>query len=143
MREFKIGQKASFSRTITETDLVQYAGISGDYNPIHVDQVYAEGTRFKQRIAHGLLTSSLLSRLLGMELPGPGAVYLEQTMRFIRPVFTGDTITAIVEIIEINDEKRTIKLKTECHKHDGKLVLDGVASMLVPDEVRSDDNKPA
>lgn len=129
---FVIGQQASFSRTITETDVVMYAGLSGDYNPVHVDREYAKETRFEQRIAHGLLTTSLLSRLLGMELPGPGSVYLGQTLKFTRPVFIGDTITAFAEIIEIKADKGIVKLKTECRKHDGSLVLEGEATMIVP-----------
>ena len=134
MKQFFVGQKASFSRTITETDLVQFAGLSGDYNPIHVDKEYAKATRFGQRIAHGLLTTSLISRLLGMHLPGLGSVYLGQTLKFIQPVFIGDTITASAEIIEINEEKNIIRLKTECKKADSTVVLDGIATMMVPKE---------
>jgi 3-hydroxybutyryl-CoA dehydratase len=134
MGKFAVGQKASFSRTITETDLVQFAGLSGDFNPIHVDSEYAKQTRFGQRIAHGILTTSLLSRLLGMHLPGKGSVYLGQTLRFLKPVFIGDTITAQAEVIDYNAEKNIMKLKTECFKQDGTLVLEGEATMLVPRE---------
>jgi len=134
MNRFFVGQKASFSRTVTETDVVQFAGLSGDYNPIHVDKEYASATRFGQRIAHGLLTTSLISRLLGMHLPGLGSVYLGQTLKFMQPVFIGDTITASVEIIEVNLEKNIVRLKTECKKADNTVVLDGIATMLVPKE---------
>ena len=134
MKEFYIGQKASFSRTVTETDLVQYAGLSGDYNPVHVDAEYAKDTRFGQRIAHGLLTTSFLSRLLGMELPGLGSIYLDQTLKFLKPVFIGDTITTIGEIIEILPDKNMIRLKTVCKKQDGTVVLEGIATMMVPKE---------
>ena len=82
MMNFFVGQTAAFSRTVTETDIVMFAGLSGDYNPVHVDQEYAVETRFGLRIAHGLLTTSFLSRLLGMELPGKGSVYLEQSLKF-------------------------------------------------------------
>lgn len=134
MLPYTVGQTASFSRTITETDLVIYAGLSGDYNPIHVDSEYAKQTRFQKRIAHGLLTTSLISRLLGMHLPGVGSVYLEQSLKFLRPVFIGDTITTNGEIIEIIKDKRIIKLKTICLNQNNVVVLEGVATMLVPKE---------
>lgn len=134
MSRFLIGQIESFTRTITETDLVMYAGLSGDYNPIHVDLEYSKNTRFGKRIAHGLLTSSLISRLLGMHLPGPGSVYLEQTLKFLKPVFIGDTIKTSGEVIEIIEDKNIIKLKTVCQKQDGSIVLEGIATMLVPNE---------
>ncbi len=134
MDRFYVGQTASVSKTITEADIVQYAGLSGDFNPVHIDAEYAKGTRFGQRIAHGLLTASLLSRLLGMHLPGPGSVYLAQTMRFLRPVFIGDTITATAEVLEYDDEKSILRLKTECRKQDGTLVLTGEGTMMVPKE---------
>ena len=114
MSKFFVGQTASFSRTVTETDIVMFAGLSGDYNPVHMDREYAADTRFGQRIAHGLLTSSFLSRLLGMELPGKESVYLEQTLKFTKPVFIGDTITARAEILEIDYEKRIFRLETIC-----------------------------
>lgn len=132
MNNFSIGQVESFTRTITETDLVMYAGLSGDYNPIHVDVEYSKNTRFGERIAHGLLTSSLISRLLGMHLPGPGSVYLDQTLKFLKPVFIGDTIKTTGEIIEIIEDKKIIKLRTICQKQDGSIVLEGIATMLVP-----------
>lgn len=129
---FSVGQTASFSRTVTETDIVMFAGMSGDYNPVHIDQEYAAGTKFGQRIAHGLLTTSFLSRLLGMELPGQGSVYLEQTLKFTKPVFIGDTITASAEILAIDHEKRIILLETICRKQDDTVVLTGEAKMIMP-----------
>ncbi|MGD8191316.1 MaoC family dehydratase [Brevibacillus ginsengisoli] len=134
MGRFEIGQKASFSKTITETDVVQYAGVSGDFNPLHMDREYAKSTRFGERIAHGLLTTSLLSGVLGMHLPGPGCVYMGQTLRFVKPVFIGDTITATVEVSMYDPIKGNITLKTECRKQDGELVLDGEATMRVQRE---------
>lgn len=132
MTTFTIGQKATCSKTITESDIVLYAGISGDFNPVHMDKEYAKNTRFNQRIAHGLLTSSLLSQLLGMHLPGKGSVYMEQTIRFTSPVFIGDTITATATVQEFLEEKRIIKLLTECHNQNDVLVLTGSAVMMVP-----------
>ncbi|MGE6258272.1 MaoC family dehydratase [Heyndrickxia sporothermodurans] len=132
MTTFTIGQKATCSKTITESDIVLYAGISGDFNPVHIDKEYAKKTRFNQRIAHGLLTSSLLSQLLGMHLPGKGSVYMEQTIRFTSPVFIGDTITATATVQEFLEEKRIIKLLTECHNQNDVLVLTGSAVMMVP-----------
>lgn len=132
MKQFSIGQKASCSKTFTETDVVLFAGLSGDFNPIHVDAEYAKQTKFKKRIAHGLLTSSLISQLLGMRLPGEGSIYLNQTMRFRLPVYIGDTVTASAMIKEINQEKKTITLVTECHNQYKQLVLEGEATLLTP-----------
>lgn len=137
MARFFVGQKASFSKTITETDLVTFAGLSGDFNPLHIDGEYAKQTQFGQRIAHGILTTSLLSGLLGMKLPGQGSVYLGQTLRFVKPVFIGDTITAQAEVTHYDPEKCIIKLKTDCCKQDGTLVLEGEATMLAPREEMS------
>lgn len=134
MARFEIGQKASFGKTITETDVVSYAGLSGDFNPIHVDRQFAQTTRFEQRIAHGLLTTSLLSGVLGMHLPGPGSVYMGQTLRFVRPVFINDTITATAEVLQYDPEKGNILLKTECRNQNGEIVLEGEAKMRVPRE---------
>ncbi|MBA4531945.1 MaoC family dehydratase [Brevibacillus halotolerans] len=131
---FKIGQSASFSRTMTETDFVMFAGLSGDYNPIHVDKEYAGDTRFGQRISHGLLTASLLSRLLGMHLPGKGSVYKDQSLQFKAPVFIGDTITATATVKEFNEARKTLTLVTECTNQHGKVVLTGIATMVVPGE---------
>ena len=134
MARFEIGQKASFGKTITETDVVSYAGLSGDFNPIHVDRQFAQTTRFEQRIAHGLLTTSLLSGVLGMHLPGPGSVYMGQTLRFVRPVFINDTITATAEVLQYDPVKGNILLKTECRNQNGEIVLEGEAKMRVPRE---------
>lgn len=134
MRDFYVGEQASCSKTITETDLVMFAGLSGDFNPIHIDSEYAKKTRFNQRIAHGLLTSSLLSKLLGVHLPGKGSVYIEQSIRFKAPVFIGDTITATATVNEFLKEKRILKLLTDCHNQKGDLVLTGEAMMMVPKE---------
>jgi 3-hydroxybutyryl-CoA dehydratase len=134
MTTFAIGQEASCSKTMTETDLVVFAGLSGDFNPIHIDREYAKETRFKQRIAHGMLTSSLLSQLLGVHLPGKGSIYVEQNIRFKAPVFIGDTVTAKATIQEIDEGRRILTLLTECFNQDEKLVLTGTAKMMVPEE---------
>lgn len=131
---YTIGQQASCSKTITETDFILFAGISGDFNPVHIDKEYAKQTRFKQRIAHGLLTSSLLSQLLGVHLPGKGSIYVEQNMRFLAPVFIGDTVTAEATVLEIDEERRILTLLTECFNQQTKKVLTGTAKMMVPEK---------
>ncbi|KMY45270.1 enoyl-CoA hydratase [Bacillus sp. FJAT-27916] len=134
MDNFTVGQQAACSKTITETDVVMFAGLSGDFNPIHIDSEYAKNTRFNERIAHGLLTSSLLSQLLGVHLPGKGSVYMEQTIKFKAPVYIGDTITATATVQEYIKEKRIIKLLTECQNQKEVTVLTGTAVMMVPKE---------
>ena len=140
MSKFYVGQTASFSRTVTETDIVMFAGMSGDYNPVHMDREYAADTRFGQRIAHGMLTASFLSRLLGMELPGKESVYLEQTLKFKKPVFIGDTITATAEILEIDYERCIFTLSTICTNQDGIIVLSGEGKMMMPRKEMHDDS---
>lgn len=134
MVNYMVGQQAECSKTITETDVVLFAGLSGDFNPIHIDSEYAKQTRFNERIAHGLLTSSLLSQLLGVHLPGKGSIYLEQTIQFKAPVFIGDTITAKATVQDFIKEKRILKLLTECLNQKEETVLTGTAVMMVPKE---------
>lgn len=134
MANYTVGQQAECSKTITETDVVMFAGLSGDFNPIHIDSEYAKQTRFNERIAHGLLTSSILSQLLGVHLPGKGSVYMEQTIQFKAPVFIGDTITAKATVREFIEEKRILKLLTECQNQKEETVLTGTAVMMVPKE---------
>ncbi|MFD1445150.1 MULTISPECIES: MaoC family dehydratase [Oceanobacillus] len=135
--DFAVGDAAAFSRTITETDFTIFAGLSGDYNPIHVDKEYARETFFGERISHGLLTASFLSRLLGMHLPGPGSVYVSQTLTFKKPVYIGDTITARAEVIKVEDEKRLLTLATTCLNQHGEIVLDGEGVMKLPKKERN------
>ncbi len=130
--ELKVGDQASFSKTISETDVYLYAGITGDFNPAHVDEVYAQTTAFKTRIAHGMLTAGLISNLLGTQLPGPGSIYMSQSLKFLAPVTIGDTITATVEIIEILTEKKRVVLKTTCVNQEGTIVVDGEALISPP-----------
>lgn len=129
-QEFWVGQRASFSKTVTETDIVCFAGITGDFNPVHVDAEYAKATRFKRRIAHGLLTGSLISRVLGTSLPGPGAIYLSQQLRFLAPVFIGDTITVVVEVAQVRPDKPILTLRTDCYNQRREKVVEGQAIVL-------------
>jgi len=132
IKELSIGDKAYFQKTITETDVYLYAGITGDLNPAHINQVEAEKTMFQGRIAHGMLTAGLVSAVIGMQLPGPGSIYLGQELKFMAPVRMGDTIKAEVEIIEKLDEKNRIKLNTICTNQNGVEVLKGVATIMPP-----------
>ena len=128
---FHIGQRATFSKTVTEADVTTFAGLIGDFNPIHVDAEYARQSRFGQRVAHGILTAGLISAVLGNKLPGPGSIYLNQQIEFLAPVFIGDTITATVEVIAWRPEKRIITLKTDAHNQDGRQVVTGQAVLMV------------
>ncbi len=130
--ELQIGQKASFEKTITETDIYLFAGVTGDINPAHVNERYASNTFFKGRIAHGMLSAGLVSAVLGMQLPGPGTIYMGQTLSFTAPVHAGDTIKAIAEVEELNREKNIVKLKTICENQDGIIVLKGEATVKAP-----------
>ncbi|SMB99220.1 3-hydroxybutyryl-CoA dehydratase [Thermanaeromonas toyohensis ToBE] len=125
--EIQIGQKASLSKTITEADIYAFAGITGDFNPVHVDAEFAKKTIFKERIAHGLLTAGLISAVLGTKLPGPNSVYLKQELEFTAPVRIGDTITAEVEVMEKKPEKKILRLRTIAFNQKGDTVLKGEA----------------
>ncbi len=131
MAEFVPGQSATFSKTIAEADIYAYAGISGDFNPLHVDAEFSKGSRFGERIAHGMMTAGLISAVLGMRLPGPGAIYLSQTLNFVNPVRIGDTITAKAEVTTYRAEKRVLTLRTTCTNQRGQTVVEGQAVLLV------------
>lgn len=133
--KIQVGDFATFSKTISESDVYMYAGISGDLNPAHVNQVEAEKGMFKERIAHGMLTASFISTVLGMHLPGPGTIYLGQELSFKRPVKFGDTIEAKVEVIEKIVEKNRLILRTTCTNQHGEIVIDGKATVMPPKEV--------
>lgn len=124
-----LGARATRSRTVTESDIVMYAGISGDINPIHLDEEYAAGSPFGKRIAHGFLTAGLISAVLGNDLPGSGTIYLGQTLKFLAPVYIGDTVTASVEVISVREDKRLLILRTDCTNQQGTLVLTGEATV--------------
>lgn len=132
INEIKLGDKASFEKTISETDVYLFAGITGDLNPAHINQTVSENTMFKGRIAHGILVSGLISTVLGMYLPGPGTIYLGQELKFTSPVKIGDTIKAEAEVIEIIKEKNRIKLRTVCTNQEGNMVIDGIATVMPP-----------
>lgn len=124
---FQIGDSASVKRTVTEADIVNFAGITGDFNPIHMDEEYAKTSRFKGRIAHGIFSAALISSVLGNKLPGPGCIYLKQNLVFMAPVRIGDTITAEAEILEVINAKKRLRLRTFCKNQEGKVVLEGEA----------------
>jgi 3-hydroxybutyryl-CoA dehydratase len=132
--ELKVGDSAEISKTITETDINDFARVTGDFNPVHLDQGYAEKTIFKGRIAHGLISVGLLSSILGNILPGYGTIYLSHDIKFLAPVKIGDTITARVEVIELVQEKNRAKFRTTCMNQDGKIVVDGIAWAMPPRE---------
>ena len=128
--DLRIGMFEEVGKTITEADVVNYAGLSLDINPIHLNNEYAKNSIFKERIVHGMLTSGLISAVLGTKLPGEGSIYLSQTLKFISPVKIGDTITAKAEIIDINPEKKIITVKTTCINQNKSIVIDGEAKVL-------------
>jgi 3-hydroxybutyryl-CoA dehydratase len=127
-----VGSKASFRKTITEYDVCAFAGISGDLNPVHISITDANESVFGKRVAHGMLTASLISAVLGNRLPGPGTIYLGQELRFHKPVYIGDTITAEVEVVDVNIEARRVKLATVCTNQDGVVVVSGSALVVPP-----------
>jgi len=128
----EIGETASFSKTITETDICLFAGISGDFNPMHVDEAYASKTKFKTRFAHGPLSQSLIAPVLGMKLPGLGTVALELFTRFLAPVYPGDTITATAEVSEKLADKKRVRLKLTWVNQKQELVAEGEALVSPP-----------
>lgn len=128
----QVGQTASFSKTITESDVCLFAGVTGDTNPVHINAVYAEQSVFHGRIAHGMLSAGLISAVLGTLLPGPGTIYLEQQLKFVAPVYIGDTITATIEVDRLDPVKRRAWLKTVCTNQDSKIVVTGMATIMPP-----------
>ncbi|MFZ2397585.1 MAG: MaoC family dehydratase [Smithella sp.] len=130
--ELRVGDVAEFAKTVTETDIYLYAGITGDFNPAHVNEAYAKTTFFKTRIAHGMLTAGFISAIIANQLPGPGTIYLKQDLSFLAPVHMGDTITGRVEVIELNVEKNRVRLKTTCSNQDGVMVISGEGLVSPP-----------
>ena len=135
--QIKVGDSAEFAKTVSETDIYLYAGITGDFNPAHVNESYAQKTFFKTRIAHGMLTAGFISAILANQLPGPGTIYMKQELKFLAPVRMGDTITAKVEVLEIISEKNRVRLKTTCTNQEGTQVLDGEALVSAPKAPKS------
>lgn len=129
--QLEVGQCAEFVKTVTEEDICKYAEVTGDFNPLHFDETYASQTIFKGRIAHGMIAAGYISAVLGTELPGAGTIYLDQSMRFTKPVRIGDKITAHVEVIELIPGKRRVRLATSCRNQSGEVVLDGEATVMM------------
>ena len=132
IEEMKLGDCASVTKTVTETDVYLFAGITGDLNPAHTDEVSASQTRFGGRIAHGILGAGFISAGLGMKLPGPGTIYLGQELRFTKPVRIGDTITATCTVKELLPEKNIAKFETVCTNQRGDTVITGMATTMPP-----------
>ena len=134
IQELKIGDSASMAKTISEADVYLFAGITGDHNPAHVNEQASSQTPFGGRIAHGILSAGLISAVLAMQLPGPGTIYLGQELKFTRPVRFGDTITATCTVSEIRAEKNIVKLDTTCTNQHGEVVLQGMATVMPPQQ---------
>lgn len=129
--DLHVGQAAEMAKTVTESDIVLFAGVTGDFNPVHVDAVAASRSVFGERIAHGMLSAGFISAVLGMRLPGTGSIYLSQSLRFTKPVRIGDTITARVEVLEVLATKRRVRLSTVCRNQKGETVVEGEAVVMV------------
>ena len=132
MQEIQMGDVSTFTKTVTEGDITLFAGVSGDFNPAHVNEVEAQKGMFGKRIAHGMLSAGFISTVLGTQLPGPGTIYMGQELRFTKPVFFGDTITATVTVVELIPEKNRAKLETVCTNQNGEVVISGFATVMPP-----------
>ena len=130
IEEIEIGQEAIISKTITESDIILFSAVTGDNNPVHTSEEFAKETVFKKRVGHGFLTASLISTVIGTKLPGPGSIYLNQSLSFLAPVFIGETITIRVSVLSKDVKKKRVILNTSCEK-DGKTILKGEAEILV------------
>ena len=128
----QIGDSASFTKTITEADITLFAGYSGDFNPAHINAVEAEKGMFHGRIAHGMLSAGFISAVLGMQPPGPGTIYMGQELRFVKPVYIGDTVTATATVVERVPEKNRLKLETIVTNQKGEQVITGMATVMPP-----------
>lgn len=135
-KDFEVGDSAEVSKTLTETDVYNFAGICGDFNPVHVNKVAAEKSRFGRQVCHGMLVSSFISTVLGMYLPGPGTIYLEQNTKFTKPVYIGDTIIVRAKITKI--EGTIITLDTDVFNQDGERVVSGIAKVMYTDLMGTD-----
>ena len=131
IEEIQEGMEVSYSQTITDADVKAFAGISGDRNPVHMDEEYAENSKFKKRIAHGMMSASYFSALFGTKIPGEGCVYVAQSLQFKRPVYLGDTVVATVTVTKVDLDKRRVFFRTTC-KVKNKIVIDGEAELYVP-----------
>lgn len=131
IEDLKAGMSASYGKTVGEADIVLFAGVSGDTNPVHLDEDYAKATMFKTRIAHGMLSAGFISTVLGTKLPGPGAIYMSQNLKFKAPVKIGDTVLATCTVTEVIAEKKRAVLSTICKVGD-TVVIEGEAMVMVP-----------
>ncbi len=131
IEEIHEGMEVSYSQTITDADVKAFAGVSGDRNPVHIDDEYAENSRFKKRIAHGMMSASYFSALFGTKIPGEGCVYVAQSLQFKRPVYLGDTVTATVVVTKVSIDNRRVFFRTTC-KVKNKIVIDGEAELYIP-----------
>ncbi len=134
LSDLYIGQEERMSAQFSMEKVKAFANITGDFNPIHLDPVYATQTIFKENIVHGFLVASLFSTILGTKMPGEGSIYLKQNMKFVKPVYIDDTVTAVVSITDINFEKQLVTLNTTCHNQDGVVVIEGDALVKKLDE---------
>ena len=132
--EIAVGQEAELSKTVTDADVMSFARVTGDFNPVHVDEIAAARSRFGGRIAHGMLSAGFISAAIAARLPGPSSIYLSQTLRFTLPVRIGDTITVHLRVTELIAAKRRVKLSTICKNQNGQTVVEGEALVLVPEE---------
>jgi 3-hydroxybutyryl-CoA dehydratase len=128
----RLGQRATFSKTITEADIRGFADLTGDRNPLHLDAEFAGRSRFGRPVAHGLLVAGIISAALGTRLPGAGAIYVSQSLRFLKPVYPGDTVTATVEVTAWQEDRGVVTLRTTCANQSGDVIIDGEAVLLVP-----------
>lgn len=131
LEDLEVGMTATYDRVVTEDMIEQFAEVSGDFNPLHLDESYAQETMFKGRIAHGILSAGFISKIFGTVMPGKGSVYISQTLRFLAPVRIGDTVSTTVEVMEINTEKKRVSFKSRC-RVDRTVVIDGDALIMVP-----------
>ena len=131
LEEIEIGMEVSYTQTITDADIKAFSGISGDKNPVHMDDEYAKNSRYKKRIAHGMLSASFFSALFGTKIPGEGCVYVAQSLRFKRPVYLDDTVVASVTVTNVDLKKKRVFFQTVC-KVNNKIVIDGEAELYVP-----------
>ncbi len=129
--DLTVGLEASMARTVSEADIVAYAALSGDYNPVHIDPEYAASTLFKERIAHGILSAGYISAVFGMQMPGPGSIYISQTLNFKAPVKIDDVVVTTVKLVELMPEKKRARFETVCAVA-GKPVLAGEAVLMIP-----------
>jgi 3-hydroxybutyryl-CoA dehydratase len=134
----KIGDVSEFTKTVSESDIYQFAGITGDFNPAHVNEAYASKTFFKKRIAHGMLSAGFISAILGNHLPGPGSIYVKQELNFLAPVYIGDTITARAEVVDLDNENNRVTLSTNCYNQEGTMVIKGEAVLSPPKNKKKD-----